>query len=35
MNIKIFGSEFIKNNINKCKIIVGSAEYNLFEYINI
>jgi len=29
--INIFGSIFVKNNINKCKIIIDKKEYNLQE----
>ena len=29
--IKIFGSEFVKNNINKCKIIIKGEEIKLLE----
>ena len=32
--LRIFGNYFIKNNINKCKIIYNNEEYNLCEYIN-
>ena len=32
--LRIFGKDFIKNNINKCKIIYKNKEYNLCEYIN-
>ena len=30
--LRIFGSEFIKNNKNKCKIIFNKREYKLKEY---
>ena len=30
-DIKIFGNEFVKNNINKCKIIIKGEENELFE----
>jgi hypothetical protein len=30
-NIKIFGSEFVKNNKNKCKISFENKEYNLVD----
>ena len=33
--VKIFGSEFVKNNKNKCQIIYGDKEYELNEYFNI
>ena len=33
--LRIFGSEFIKNNKNKCKIIFNNSEYELKEMINI
>ena len=33
--IKIFGKEFIKNNNNKCKIIIEGKEEEIKEYINI
>ena len=29
--IKIFGSEFVKNNINKCKILLDNKEYEISE----
>ena len=32
--LKIFGSEFVKNNKNNCKIIYENKEYELQEYIN-
>ena len=32
--LRVFGKQFIKNNINKCKIIYNNKEYNLCEYIN-
>ena len=28
-NIKIFGSEFIKNNKNICKMIIDNKEYEI------
>ena len=34
-SVKIFGSEFVKNNKNNCKIIYENEEYELKEYINI
>ena len=34
-SLKIFGSEFVKNNKNNCKIIYENKEYELQEYINI
>jgi surface protein len=30
--VKIFGSNFVKNNINNCKIIYQNREYELKEY---
>jgi len=33
--IKIFGDKFVKNNINKCKIIIDGKECKLSNYINI
>ena len=30
---KLFGEQFIKNNINKCKIIIDGREYKLASYI--
>ena len=33
--IKIFGKDFIKNNKNKCKIIIEGKEEEIKEYINI
>ena len=33
--LKIFGSEFVRNNKNKCKIMYENKEYELEEYINI
>ena len=30
-DIRIFGSEFVKNNIDKCKIIIKGEEINLLE----
>ena len=33
--INIFGYEFVKNNKNKCKIILGNKEYKLAEICNI
>ena len=33
--IKIFGKNFVGNNINKCKIVFNDKEYNLMEYFNI
>ena len=32
--VRIFGDEFIKNNINNCKIIYNNKEYQLTKYIN-
>ena len=34
-SVKIFGSEFVRNNKNICKIIYENQEYELQEYINI
>ena len=34
-NINIFGSEFVKNNINKCKMIIDNNEYKITEKYNI
>ena len=31
---RIFGKEFVQNNINKCKIIYKNREDDLCEYIN-
>ena len=31
---KLFGEKFVKNNINKCKIIIDGREYKLASYIN-
>ena len=33
--INIFGSEFVKNNINICKIIIDNKEYEISEDYNI
>ena len=33
--LKLFGDEFVKNNINNCKIIIDGNEYKLCNYINI
>ena len=33
--IKIFGSDFVKNNKNNCKIIYEDKEYELQEYFDI
>ena len=33
--LKIFGDDFVKNNINNCKIIIDGNEYKLCYYINI
>ena len=33
--IKIFGKEFVKNNKNKCKIIINNKETELIEKYNI
>ena len=32
--LRVFGKQFIKNNINKCKIIYNNFEYDLCEYID-
>ena len=32
-NIKIFGENFVKNNLNKCKIIIGDKELKLCSYL--
>ena len=34
-NIDIFGSEFVKNNKNICKMIIGNEEYEIAEKYNI
>ena len=34
-NIRIFGSNFVKNNENICKIIINNKEYKLSENYNI
>ena len=34
-NIKIFGEEFVKNNINNCKMIVNNKEYKISERFNL
>ena len=34
-NIKIFGEDFVKNNINNCKMIIKGKEYKLSEKLNI
>ena len=33
--VKIFGSEFVKNNKNNCQIIYEDKEFELNEYFNI
>ena len=33
--IKLFGSEFVKKNKDKCKIIYNGKEYDLMEYFTI
>ena len=33
--LKLFGDKFVKNNINKCKIIIEGKEYDLCNNINI
>ena len=32
-NLRIFGIIFVKNNLNKCKIIYKDKEYELKEYL--
>ena len=32
--LRIFGDEFVKNNINKCKVIYKEREYNLTKFID-
>ena len=34
-NINIFGGEFVKNNKNKCKMIIDHKEYEITEKYNI
>ena len=34
-NINIFGSKFVKNNINNCKMIIDNNEYKIAEKYNI
>ena len=34
-NIRIFGEEFVKNNKNKCKMIIDNKEYEISETYNI
>ena len=34
-NMKIFGSKFVKNNKNKCKMIIDDKEYEITEKCNI
>ena len=34
-NIKIFGEDFVKNNINNCQIVIEGKEYKLSESFNI
>ena len=34
-NIRIFGSEFVKNNKNICKMIIDNKEYEITEKYNI
>ena len=34
-NIRIFGSNFVKNNENICKIIINNKEYKLSESYNV
>ena len=33
--MNIFGSEFVKNNKNKCKMIIDDKEYEITEKCNI
>jgi len=33
--ISIFGYEFVKNNKNKCKMIIGNKEYEITNQYNI
>ena len=33
--IRIFGYEFVRNNRNKCKMIIDNKEYEIAEYFNI
>ena len=34
-NIRIFGSKFVENNKNKCKMIIDNKEYEITELYNI
>ena len=34
-NMHIFGSEFVKNNKNKCKMLIDDKEYEITEKCNI
>jgi len=34
-DINIFGSEFVKNNKNICKMIINNKEYKITEHYNI
>ena len=34
-SMKIFGNEFVQNNLNNCKIIINEEEFNLKERYNI
>ena len=34
-NIYIFGSKFVENNKNICKMIIDNKEYELAEYYNV
>ena len=34
-NIRLFGSHFVKNNKNICKIIINNKEYKLSESYNV
>ena len=33
--IQLFGSKFIENNKNNCKIIINNKELNIVEYLNV
>ena len=34
-NINLFGSEFVKNNKNICKMIINNIEYEITEVYNV
>ena len=34
-NIRIFGSKFVENNFNICKMIIDNKKYEIAEYFNI